>query len=451
MPTVFTVTTTDDILHDTSAVTLRDALTAIITQATSGKAAAGTAGANTIDFAIGTQGSLQQIYLSSALPIITNTTKAISVFIDGSSQGGTNYTGPPRIVLNGASAGPGLNGLNFAAGSSGGEVKGLVIQGFNVNGIVINATSGNLIVGNYIGTDTTGDLNSDNGVGVFIENGAKGNTVGGASSGAANVISGNSSDGVYLGGSGTSGNVVLGNFIGTDFAGTAYLSNTTDGVVIQNHATGNTVGGTSSGAANVISGNGANGVYLSGSGTTGNVVLGNLIGTDITARPISATPPTACSSRLARRGIRWEVRSGSAANVISGNGANGVYLSGSGTSWQRGAGQPHRHRHQRHRHSRQPRRWRGHPQRRDANTVGGTASGAANVITGNGGGVYLYGGGTCGNVVLGNLIGTDIHGTANLGNASGGDTISMACHRRVRRGTRWRHGQRRCQRHLRQR
>src|SRR5262249_9018329 len=45
-----------------------------------------------------------------------------------------------------------------------------------------------------------------------------------------------------------------------------------------------------------------------------------------------------------------------------------------------------------------------------ANTVGGSAPGAANVISGNGTGVDLTGSGTSGNLVAGNFIGTDATG-----------------------------------------
>src|SRR5262249_57302876 len=86
----------------------------------------------------------------------------------------------------------------------------------------------------------------------------------------------------------TSGNVVLGNMIGTDVTGTAKLGNTEAGVrfgtdsVSQGYGpTANTVGGTAAGSANVISGNGGAGVYIQGAGTSGNVVLGNRIGTDV--------------------------------------------------------------------------------------------------------------------------------------------------------------------------
>ena len=54
---------------------------------------------------------------------------------------------------------------------------------------------------------------------------ATGNTIGGNAAAARNIISGNSGIGVYLAQSGTSGNVVEGNYIGTDLTGGAALGN----------------------------------------------------------------------------------------------------------------------------------------------------------------------------------------------------------------------------------
>ena len=68
-------------------------------------------------------------------------------------------------------------------------------------------------------------------------------------------------DGIEITGSGASNNAVLGNFIGTNAAGTAALGNGT-GVVIDNGASNNTIGGTGAGAGNVISGNSVDGIDI---------------------------------------------------------------------------------------------------------------------------------------------------------------------------------------------
>jgi hypothetical protein len=58
------------------------------------------------------------------------------------------------------------------------------------------------------------------------------------------------------------------------------------------------------------------------------------------------------------------------------------------------------------------------------NTIGGTALGARNVISGNNfSGIAIGGTGTTGNLVQGNFIGTDASGTLNLGNSANGVEI----------------------------
>ncbi len=73
--------------------------------------------------------------------------------------------------------------------------------------------------------------------------------------------------------------------IGTDVTGTIALGNVFDGVNI-NQVSGTTIGGTTSAARNVISGNGGLpdsgiGIDLIGAATSGTVIQGNFIGTDI--------------------------------------------------------------------------------------------------------------------------------------------------------------------------
>src|SRR5207249_2693994 len=133
-------------------------------------------------------------------------------------------------------------------------------------------TSGNVVAGNFIGTDATGTgplANGGNGVYVFT--GATNNVIG--SAGGANVISGNAYNGVVITGAGTSGNTVAGNLIGTAAGGTQPLGNTGDGVFVLDGANGNTIGGTGVGAGNTIAGNGARGVEIQSG--AGDAILGN--------------------------------------------------------------------------------------------------------------------------------------------------------------------------------
>ncbi len=233
-----------------------------------------------------------------------------------------------------------------------------VISGNSGGGVKITAVgaSSNVVRGNYIGTNAAGLARTGNsGAGVLIDNGATNNTIGGTTAGAVNVISGNTS-GVQINSSTTTGNKIEGNFIGTDAAGTASLRNTTAGVQITG-ASANTVGGTSAAARNVISGNWGQGVSISGVTATGNQVQGNFIGTDVTGMA-------------------------SLGNGISTSGT-GVLISNAST-----------------------------------NTIGGTAAGAGNVISANVKlGVEISGASASGNLVQGNFIGTDVNGTADLGNA----------------------------------
>jgi CSLREA domain-containing protein len=387
---------------DATECTLREAIAA----------ANANAGTDTIEFNIPGAGP-HTIRPGSALPTITD-----PVIIDGTSE--PDFTGTPIIELDGTNAGAGVDGLRITAGNS--TVKGLVINRFRSDGIELSSNGGNVIQGNYIGTDTNGtaDLgNSAHGVNI---NGVPNNTIGGTAAGAGNVISGNNGRGVYIIATGATGNVVQGNYIGTDKNGTADLGNSGDGVLIISAAS-NTIGGTAAGAGNVISGNDWQGVFISGSGATGNVVQGNYIGTDKNG--------TADLGNYAD-GVRIDAGPGNtiggtaagAGNVISGNGSHGVHISGSSATGNQVQGNligtdkngtadlgnlaagvdidaaP-------------------------ANTIGGTTEEAGNVISGNDWhGVYIAGSGATGNQVQGNLIGTDKNGTADLGNSFDGVVIS---------------------------
>jgi hypothetical protein len=137
---------------------------------------------------------------------------------------------------------PSANGLYLASGSSGSTISGLVINGFPEQGIRV-ASSGNMISGNFIGTDVTGTSarpNGDSGVRLF----SGGNTV------QDNLLSGNVGDGVSLN---DGANTVLNNKVGSDVTGTVALGNGRVGIWVG-------LGAGSSIKGNLIAANGSAGV-----------------------------------------------------------------------------------------------------------------------------------------------------------------------------------------------
>jgi titin len=192
---------------------------------------------------------------------------------------GTNATGSAALANLG-------NGVEIILGHSNTIGGGNVISGNGVAGVRLfngagGSTSGNIVQGNFIGTDASGKAAIGNrSVGVAIGGGASQNTVGGTVAGAGNVISGNGGMGVLLnagpGRGMTNENLVDGNRIGTDLTGVAPLPNHSHGVGIINGSFGNTIGGTMAGAGNTIAFNRGTGVVVVGNGG-GNAILGDAI------------------------------------------------------------------------------------------------------------------------------------------------------------------------------
>ncbi len=144
------------------------------------------------------------------------------------------------------------------------------------------------MLGNFIGTDVNGTADLGNqSEGVRINNNASNNTIGGTTTEARNIISGNGLDGVEIATAGATGNKVQGNYIGIDVTRSAALGSGDDGVLVV-FASNTTIGGTEAGPGNVISGNGTlmgttgNGITIFGADATGNLVQGDFIGTDFT-------------------------------------------------------------------------------------------------------------------------------------------------------------------------
>ncbi|MGB7346993.1 MAG: DUF4347 domain-containing protein [Pirellulaceae bacterium] len=189
----------------------------------------------------------------------------------GTDATGTFAIGNDEYGIEIGSGGPDNNTI-------GGTTAGLrnVISGNSWSGVYIGGAgaTGNLIQGNYIGTDIDGGTDIGNlHDGVHIDGGASGNTIDG------NLISGNTDDGVHIDGNTTSGNLIYSNFIGTNADVDGAIGNGSEGVFVSN-ASGTVIG--TAGAGNVIGGNFKNGIKIAGSGAMGTFVQGNFIGTDST-------------------------------------------------------------------------------------------------------------------------------------------------------------------------
>ena len=412
----------------------------------------------------------------SAIVLGSNNNNVVFNFIGTDINGTTALSnGQAGVLVNGANnviGAPNAGNLLSANGSSGINSAGVLL--FNSN------SNGNLIQGNLIGTDRTGSIDLGNaGFGVHVAVGAD-NTIGGVTAAARNVISGNDIFGILIGGD-TTANLMQGNFIGTNSAGTAAIPNAALGVII--FGPGNTIGGTAAGAGNVISGNGGEGVAVGSSLATGNIVQGNLIGTDASGTAdlgnagsgvhlsVGVNNIIGGTAAGARNVISGNVAEGviidggatgnfvqgnfigtdssgtveihngfagvfingangntiggtvaGARNVLSGGGDRGITILGDGNFVQ------------------------GNFIGTDVsgtvalgnklggmliggsnNLVGGTVAGAGNVISGNDiDGVQVASAGSSNNLIQGNFIGTDVSGTADLGNGRLGVLINLA-------------------------
>jgi hypothetical protein len=291
------------------------------------------------------------IALASALPSLTNPD---GITIDGGSQttfgGDTNPFGP-EIAIDGGGV---VSGLSLSGASH--HLLGLNLRAFTGDGVLVQG-GGNVLRGNFIGTDSTGTVAMGNGNDGVEIRGAADNVIGGTGPGDGNVISGNGADGIRIRDAGGANNVVQGNRLGTDAAGTMALGNGGDGIEVS--GPNNLVGGSDAGAGNLCSGNAAAGIRLF-LAATGTVLQGNYVGTDVTGVTAVANG-TGVDLTAEARGILIGGTAPGAGNLISGNVGDGIRI---------------------------------------------TTAGSVGTPTG-------------GNMVEGNLIGTDVTGAAPLPNGNG--------------------------------
>ena len=139
---------------------------------------------DTIWFSIPGSG-LRSITLLTGLPAITD-----PVVIDATIQLG--FVGTPIVELNGN----GLSGAGLDISAGGTTIRGLIVNGFGGDGILVRSGNGSVIENNWIGTDATGTIARPNGRGVRVLTSS--NRVGGTAPGAANLIAFNTGAGIAI-------------------------------------------------------------------------------------------------------------------------------------------------------------------------------------------------------------------------------------------------------------
>ncbi len=189
------------------------------------------------------------------------------------------------IILDGTSSGAKVGGTTPGSGN-------FVVSALGQTAVQVNQSTGNFVDGNLLGTDATGSNVLGDDIGVELDGGADGNSIGSVGSGA-NVIAGSDDTGILVIG-GVTGNTIAGNFIGTNLGGTPYTTTlNTEGIRINpGGGTGNTISnnrisssdtqgieadaGPNTISQNTIDHNGGAGITI-GPGTTGETISQNSI------------------------------------------------------------------------------------------------------------------------------------------------------------------------------
>lgn len=197
---------------------------------------------------------------------------ACYIGVRGNETGNGNITG---IRIDGANSSIGRFSTTLGV-----DGYGNVISGNEIG--IASGGDRTRIAGNRIGTRPDGDqalpneagitlLSDNNEIGFVHQNGTP----------VGNVIAGNSSDGIFLIGS---GNEIYANYIGVNTSFARDLGNGLDGIRINLIGNGmvsndNIIGGVASGLANFIAGN-RNGIAIAGDSSR-NIIAGNEIGVDV--------------------------------------------------------------------------------------------------------------------------------------------------------------------------
>lgn len=193
------------------------------------------------------------------------------------------------------------NGISFLGGSTGSSIRGVTVRVNGNNGIQLGG-------GTYTGTSIRSSAISDNTkAGIATTAGVTGLTIGGI--GLGNNIYGNDTNGIEL---------AAGSYTNSSIVANIVSNNSQAGIATTGGATGLTVGGTASGAANSLAVNGGSGLQFAAGDYTGTTVVGNSVILN-TGAGVSLAPAAGTLSNLVIGGTA----SGSS-NALALNTAGGV-------------------------------------------------------------------------------------------------------------------------------
>jgi CSLREA domain-containing protein len=324
--------------------------------------------------------------------------------------------------------GPNGNTIGGTAAGAGNLLSGNTFWGVQV---FDTTSTGNTIQGNLIGTTASGTAALGNGFtgfggGIQVSD-APSTVIGGGAAGARNVISGNGNDGIQVLGIGADSTQVKGNYIGLGSDGATDVGNAANGVLLNETSfagflTGSAIGGTGAGEGNVISGNGGDGIRIDGSRVQNATIQGNIVGLASDGATDRGNDGDGIESVAASGTTTVGGTTAAARNLVSGNGASGMFLRGSSGTYV----------------------VQGNVIGMDAAgttavsnagggafvsgvasvvggttgvTVGGSCTGACNLISGNTGiGLDI----SSNQTIQGNYIGTDVTGLLDRGNSGSG-------------------------------
>ncbi len=215
--------------------------------------------------------------------LVMNGSSSIFIETGGNNIIEGNFLGVTPDGMNATPNGSGVvlySGNNRVGGTTA-AARNILANNHRSVSVSTAAANGNLIQGNYIGLDVTGNraLGAFDNIGIDLGGGLN-TVVGGTAAGAGNVISGGQKYGVHFLGD-ARGTRIQGNLFGLNAAGTAAVPNLLSGISLQ-LGPDTIIGGTTPAARNVLSGHQQYGIEVFANDTSGIQIQGNYVGTDVT-------------------------------------------------------------------------------------------------------------------------------------------------------------------------